>query len=115
MTIGNRIKNIMETKRITQKELCEKTGIPQSTVSEWTRNNKCPAADKIMIICKALEITPYELLQDTMELGTEHDRPMDYAIAVEGTDRYMLLEMYDRMSSDMKNRVLGYIEALLTN
>ena len=43
------------------------TGIAQSTISDWKRKKTNPSADKIMIICNVLKVTPYELLQDTVQ------------------------------------------------
>ena len=115
MNVGSRINALMESKKMTQKEFCQKTGLPQSTVSEWTRNDKCPSADKVLRICDALEVTPYELLQDTAGEKSGKINNLDYIIVSEGTDKYLLLEKYDRLSQDLKNRVMGYIQALLTD
>jgi transcriptional regulator with XRE-family HTH domain len=66
MIISERIFKIMGEKKITQLALSEKTGIGQSTISDWKTKKTNPSADKIMIICAALEVTPEELLQDTI-------------------------------------------------
>ena len=66
MIISERIYQLMEARNITQLELSQMTGIAQSTMSDWKHKKTNPAADKIMIICDALEVTPEELLQDTM-------------------------------------------------
>lgn len=66
MTISERIFKIMGEKKITQLELSKNTGIGQSTISDWKTKKTNPSADKIMIICAALEVTPEDLLIDTM-------------------------------------------------
>jgi len=66
MIISERIFKIMGENKITQLALSEKTGIGQSTISDWKTKKTNPSADKIMIICAALEVTPEELLQDTI-------------------------------------------------
>lgn len=66
MTISERIFQIMEEKEMQQIELSEKTGIAQSTVADWKRFKTNPSADKIMIICEALNVTPEDILFDTM-------------------------------------------------
>ena len=65
MLISERIYKYMEEKKISQIEFSRRTGITQSTVSDWRRKGTNPSADKIMIICEVLGITPYELLLDT--------------------------------------------------
>lgn len=66
MTISERILLIMDQKNISQKELAKGTGIAQSVISDWKTKKTNPAADKIMKICKFLNVTPEELLQDTI-------------------------------------------------
>ena len=66
MKISERMFLIMDEKNITQMELSESTGIAQSCISDWKTKKTNPAADKIMVICKALNVTPEELLQDTV-------------------------------------------------
>ena len=61
MLISERIYKYMEEKGISQLEFAKKTGISQSTVSDWKRKKTNPSADKIMIICEVLGISPYEL------------------------------------------------------
>jgi len=66
MIISERIFKIMEKKKISQLELSKKTGIAQSTISDWKTKKINPSADKLMKICDALDISIEELLQDTM-------------------------------------------------
>ena len=66
MIISERIFQIMEEKEIQQIELSERTGIAQSTIADWKRLKKNPSADKIMIICDALNVSPEDILFDTM-------------------------------------------------
>lgn len=66
MIISERIFLIMERQSITQLELSKKTGIAQSTIADWKRLKTNPSADKIMIICEALNVSPEYILFDTM-------------------------------------------------
>lgn len=66
MLISERIFMIMEQKGMSQLDLAEKTGIGQSTISDWKTKKTNPQADKLMKICAALEVKPEELLQDTI-------------------------------------------------
>ena len=65
MLISERIYQYLEEKGMSQYEFAKKTGISQSTVSDWRRKGTNPSADKIMIICDVLGISPYEVLLDT--------------------------------------------------
>ena len=54
----------MEEKNISQLELAKEIGTSQSTVCDWKRKGTDPQAKKIMSICKALDCTPYDILED---------------------------------------------------
>lgn len=112
MLISERIYQYMKEKGITQLEFSKRTGISQSTVSDWRRKGTNPSADKIMIICDVLDISPYELL-----LGTENEKlknynQPDYVIIDKNSREYMLVETFQRLDSDAQKRLEGYMEAL---
>lgn len=65
MKVSKRIFEIMEQKNITQKELAEGAKIGQSTISDWHTKKTDPSANKIMAICRVLDVTPEDLLQYT--------------------------------------------------
>ncbi len=108
MTISERIFKLMEEREITQMDFSKATGIAQSTISDWKRKKTNPSADKIMIICKVLNVTPYELLQDTVQSVEE----LDYRVVTKGTKEYDLLIEIESLKKSQKERLLGYIEAL---
>lgn len=64
MTISERIFKIMKEKGISQFKLSKTTGITQSTISDWKTKKTNPSSDKIMAICKALDCTPYDILEE---------------------------------------------------
>ena len=54
---------------MTQKEFSEKTGISQSTISEWKSKRTNPTSEKIMIICDTLNVTPEWILSGPSKTG----------------------------------------------
>ncbi len=108
MTISERIFKLMEEREIAQTDFSKATGIAQSTISDWKRKKTNPSADKIMIICKVLKVTPYELLQDTVQSVEK----LDYRVVTKGTKEYDLLLEMDSLKKSQKERLLGYIAAL---
>ena len=111
MTVSQKIFHILDTKGISQKEFSIATGIPQSTISDWRKKNTNPASDKILAICDFLDITPYELLSNVTEEGSRSNKA-NYRIIVDGTDEATLIEMYEDLDMEARNRLLGYMEAL---
>lgn len=112
MLISQRIYQYLAERGMSQKEFSTKTGISQSTISDWKRKGTNPSADKIMIICEVLEISPYELL-----LGTENKKHKEYkqtdCIVVDKQSKeYFLIETYQKLNPDAKSRLEGYMKAL---
>lgn len=109
MQIYERVFELLQKKGMTQKEFSEKTGIPQSTISDWKNKHVNPAADKIMIICKVLDATPYDLLS-----GTESDRyeEVDYLMINKESEEYFVIEKIRSLPPADRNRLMGYLDAL---
>ena len=108
MLISDRIYNYMKERGITQLEFAKRTGISQSTVSDWRRKGTNPSADKIMIICDVLDVTPYDLLLDAETKNKRVYREVDYVMVDKASDEFQLLEMYRAIDKDEKNRFLKY-------
>ena len=60
--LGNRIKRLRKELGISQKELAERIGVSNSRVSNWEQGINRPDADILADICKALNVSPSELL-----------------------------------------------------
>ena len=58
----NRLKNIMSERKITQSELSKRTGIRQSSISDWLNGRYEPKQDKIYLIAQSLGVSPSWLL-----------------------------------------------------
>ncbi|MDO4321176.1 MAG: helix-turn-helix transcriptional regulator [Lachnospiraceae bacterium] len=109
MIISERIFCILNEKGMSQKTFSEKTGIAQSTISDWKRKKTNPAADKIMVICSVLDVSVYELLGDTECKGTQQK---DYVVIGKDSEEYALLESYHSLQTNDKAKLLGYMDAL---
>lgn len=114
MTISQKIFDILDTKGISQKDFSIATGIPQSTISDWRKKNTNPASDKILIICETLDVTPYELLSNVKEEGSRANK-VNCRLVADGTQESILLEAYESLGTKMRERLMGYIEALKEN
>ncbi len=108
MTISERIFKLMEERGLTQMEFSRRTGITQSTISDWKRKKTNPAADKIMTICEALNVSPYEILQDTVDRNNQ----VEYRVVTPGTDNFDLLIEIETLNPSQKDRLKGYLSAI---
>ncbi len=106
MTVSDNIFRLMEERSISQKELSGKTGIPQSTISDWKHKQVNPGADKILVISAAIGVTPYEILcEDEAALAGD-------VVVERGTEEFFLLECFRNLQETQKARLFGYLEAM---
>ena len=60
--IGNRIRKYRKESGLTQEQLAEKIDVTKSRVSNWEQGINRPDADIIGNICRALNVSPSDLL-----------------------------------------------------
>lgn len=111
MTISERIFECLNDLSMTQKEFSKRTGIQQSTISEWKKNKTNPSSDKIMSICMVLGVRPEWLLSGSGPAGSRKDR-QEYYIIDKGTGLGQLVGIYNDMDSSARQRLMGYAQAL---
>ena len=114
MTIGDRIFIRIKQLDMSQKEFSERTGISQSTISEWKTKRTNPSSEKIMIICQVLEITPEWLLSGSTNMG-KRGNELDWYVIDKKTELGALITEFNSMSDEQRGRLLGYAEALSVN
>ena len=108
MTISERLFTIMEERQVSMPDLSRMTGISRHTIFDWQRRGTNPGADKIMIICEALQISPEELL-----LGTKDTASPDKGDAFDsGSFEQQVLSSCRDFSDAQKKRLLAYISML---
>ncbi len=110
MIISERIFKLMDEKGVSQLQLAEKTGIAQSTISDWKRKKTNPSSDKIMAICDVLDVSPFELLQDT--IPSKGAGEVDFLIASEGTAEYAVLKKMEKLNKKTKEELTNYVKGL---
>lgn len=108
MLISERIYKYIAERGMSQIEFSKRTGISQSTISDWRRKGTNPSADKIMIICEVLEVSPVELLTG-VERQSEN---ADYVVVDKASNEYQLIETYRDLDFDARKRLEGYMIAL---
>lgn len=74
----SRLKAVMEMRRVKPIELSRRTGISQSTISQYRSGYSTPKADRLQQIADALNVSPMFLLGLTDDLYYEGwDKKMD--------------------------------------
>ena len=96
-TISDRIFELMKARGMSQKTFSEKTGIAQSTISDWK---------------KTLGVSPYELLSGAEHVGTRSNKCTTYVVD-KGTELGSMIEMYQNVDASDQKRIIGYMQALM--
>ena len=109
MIISEKIFELIKEKNMSQKDFALATGISQSTISDWKTKKTNPAADKIMVICDVLGVTPLELLTSGEQFKSYEP---EMSIALLGDEKQQIIERVKRMDDKQVKRVLAYIDKL---
>ena len=112
MTISERIFERLRQVSMTQKEFAESSGIQQSTISEWKKKKTNPSSDKILAICKTLDVSPEWLLSGVDPAASRTKNQEYYTINVE-TDTGLLVADFNKLQKEQRDRLLGYAAALI--
>lgn len=111
MQISERIYQYLAEKGMSQIEFSKRTGISQSTISDWRRKGTNPSSDKIMVICDVLGILPLDLLTG-VDKDSQNEESVDYIVLNKESAEYQLIETYRDLDSDARKRLEGYMAAL---
>lgn len=98
MTFGERLRKCRKEKGLTQKELAALIGERHTSVSHWEKDQNVPDGNKILLLIKALDVKPEELVGDydlnalaeleeeerenPSKLSTEQRAALEYARAI---------------------------------
>lgn len=109
MYIYEKIFARLEELNMSQIELSRRTGIATSTISDWRKKKINPQADKLVAICKALDMSLVELLCD------EEDTNSEVLTADFFVEENILIEKLLNSSVDVKKRILRYYEDIISD
>lgn len=65
-TLGTRIKNMRQQKKLTQEQLAEQAGISAPFIGHIERGTRIASLETLVAICNALEVSPEYLLCDSL-------------------------------------------------
>ncbi len=113
MIISERIFKILKEKNMSQNAFAKQVGLASSTISDWKTKKTNPSADKIMDICRVLEVTPEQLLtgKGIDEDFVEEMGKVKVATRISQADMRIIQDIH-RMKKEQRNRLMKYIEAL---
>ncbi len=65
--MGKRVKARRKSIKLSQAELAEQCGVSTAYVGHIERGNRSPSVEMLLLLCKALSVTPDYLLQDYLQ------------------------------------------------
>lgn len=104
MNIYEKIFDRLAELHISQIELSRRTGIATSTISDWRKKKINPQADKLVAICKALDMSLVDLLCD------EDDKEKKVQQTDFMLDERHIVEVFRMSDNKTKKRLLRYFE-----
>ena len=107
MNIYEKIFARLEELHMSQIELSRRTGIATSTISDWRKKKINPQADRLVAICKALNMSLVDLLCD------EEDKKNSILNVDYMTDDQIIIDFINAADSDVKRRIISYLEQWL--
>lgn len=107
MNIYEKIFDRLKELNMSQSELSRRTGIATSTISDWRKKKINPQADKLVTICKALDMSLADLLCDEEDMKNEI-LTTDYL-----NEDNILIEKLIDSNIDIRRRVLRYYEKIV--
>ena len=109
---GQRISQALDIRNIKQAELCEKTKIPKSALSQYISGAFEPKQDRLLLIAQALNVDPVWLMGFDVPMERE-DRKLspDENKITEGEQ--VLLDLFRRVPEGQQKLVLQMIRAAL--
>ena len=99
MNIYEKIFARLEELHMSQIELSRRTGIATSTISDWRKKKINPQADKLVSICKALDMSLVDLLCD--EKVVEQSIETDFV-----SDGQHIIELFKNSDLETTRRLL---------
>ena len=115
MTVSDRIFERLSAMGMTQKHFAEKAGLMQSTISEWRKKHTNPSSEKIIPICKALNVSPEWLLCGVDRAGEKRNKAgTDFIIIEKDTELWELVEKYKDLNKETRSKIMGYVDAMVS-
>lgn len=102
-----RFQELLAETKTSKAKVADKTNIPLQTICNWFDRGSQPTADKIIKIADYFEVSTDYLLGRSNDIGIVEVQQNLTAEQIE------LLALFDKMSLQEKNQLLGFAKALV--
>ena len=94
--LGERLTDLLLTKKLTQKDLSTKAGVTEAAISHYIKGDRTPRASVLLKIAEALDTTSEYLLEG---LTTDAKEELGYA-------KKLIARNYNQMTQDEKLEII---------
>lgn len=108
---ATRLKKALSIRNMSQSELCQKTKIPKSALSEYIKGLYEPKQDRVLILSQALNVDPVWLMGFDVPMEPENKKSSPHDPITEGEK--VMLELFRQIPEDQQPMVLAMIKAAL--
>ena len=106
-----RLKQALSVRNMTQSELCQKTKIPKSALSEYVKGLYEPKQDRLLIIAEAMDIDPVWLMGFDVPMEKEQKKFSPHDALTEGEK--VMLELFRQIPVDQQPAVIEKLRSAL--
>lgn len=106
-----RLKKALSIRNMTQADLCQKTKIPKSALSEYIKGLYEPKQDRLLILSEALDVDPVWLMGFDIPMEKEQKKFSPHDSLTEGEK--VVLDLFRQIPVDQQPMVLAMIRAAL--
>lgn len=115
---SDRIKEALSIRNMKQADLCDKTKIPKSAISQYISGTFEPKQDRLLLIAQALDVNPVWLMgfDVPMERAERKENSSDKPELTEGEEEEkIMLDLFRQVPKTSKKIVIEMIRAALSS
>lgn len=111
----DRLKKALEIRNMKAVDLVEKTGIPKGAVSYYLNGKSTPKADRLYLICKALDVSEAWMLGYDVEMEKDSEGKEKPTVRNDGLSENMrkLIEFAKTVPEDKAALVLQVMKSIV--
>ena len=110
-SFANRLRQALSVRNMTQSELCKRTNIASSMMSEYLKGKYEPKQDKVYLLSQALNVDPAWLMGFDIPMAEEKkDSPTEVQLS-EGEK--MMLELFRKIPEDRQAEAIDLLRVAL--
>ena len=109
---GVRLRKALSIRNMTQAELCQKTKIPKSAISEYLKGLYDPKQDRVLILSEVLNVDPVWLMGFDVPMEPEGKKRTPHEEDLTEGEKVML-DLFRQIPENQQQVVLAMIRAAL--